>query len=137
MLAQGLTEQTNQLTTARRRDFTPGLERVFGTGDVLLDFRSPFPMHGSDTAAIDRRVHSLIAVLVQGGIDTEAVEQVGKHVVSLILEMKNGNRKIGEASGSTNSWPETCEQTTIRRDIIPFIHAALPSARGSLEKHKA
>jgi hypothetical protein len=96
VLAQGLAEQAHEFTTTGRRDFAPGFEGMFGTGDVLLDFRSAFPMHGSDTAAIDRCVHGLIAFLIQGGVDTEAVEQVGKHVVSLILEMKNGNPKMGK-----------------------------------------
>ncbi|MDP9031915.1 MAG: hypothetical protein M3O11_15765, partial [Pseudomonadota bacterium] len=32
------------------------------------------------------------------------------------------------------SWPKTCQQTTIRRDIIPFIHAKNKKRRAVLNK---
>jgi hypothetical protein len=47
--------------------------------DVLLDFSSAFPVHGSDLAAIDRRMHRHFAVLVQGRVYTKTIKQCGNH----------------------------------------------------------
>ncbi|MNF42980.1 hypothetical protein D3C84_240500 [compost metagenome] len=76
---QDVTQLPHQLATARCRNLAPQFERMICATDVLLDFSSAFPVHGSNRAAIDRRMHRHFAVLVQGRVHTKTIKQCGNH----------------------------------------------------------
>ena len=74
VLTQQVAKLTHQFAAARRRNLAPGFECMFGAGHVLLDLGSPFPMHGTDPAAINGRMYRLPALLVQRGVNTKTIQ---------------------------------------------------------------
>ncbi len=79
VLAQQFAELPYQLATPRRGHLAPGLEGALGAADLLLDLGRPLPVDGADTAAVDRRMHKLLALLIQRRVDTQTIEQCGNH----------------------------------------------------------
>ena len=70
VLAQQIAELAHQLATARGWHLAPGFKGVLGAGHMLLGLGGAFPVHGANLAAVNRRVHRLIALLVQSGVHT-------------------------------------------------------------------
>ncbi|MNE48339.1 hypothetical protein D3C80_1427950 [compost metagenome] len=79
MLAQHFAVLADQLATARRRHLAPGLEGHGGAGDLLFHLGTALQAHAADAAAVDGRMDGVLALLVEGRIDTEAVKQCGNH----------------------------------------------------------
>ncbi|MCY1431553.1 hypothetical protein D9M71_475250 [compost metagenome] len=87
VLAQHFAVLADQLATARRRHLAPGLEGLCGAGDLRVDFGAAFQAHGADAAAVDGRMNGVIALLVEGRIDTKTVKQCSNHGNSCFNEL--------------------------------------------------
>ena len=74
VFTQQVTELAHQLTPAWRRDFAPDLKRIFSAGHVLFNLGRPFPLHGANLAAINRRVNRLLAALIQRRVHAKTIQ---------------------------------------------------------------
>src|SRR3990167_3235914 len=79
-------------------------------------------------------MHGLFSSLVQRRVYPETIKQCGNHGSLLQSADKNSRRNTHGDPGPICSWPKTCQQTTIRRDIIPFIHAKNKKRHAVLNK---